>query len=84
MDDHMYIIDEKRFLADSVLIQNFIKEYREHGKVTSCPSYRNVKSFCIFLNSFSTYTGFSKLTPSSIISEFVGNDKKSSSLSFYK
>lgn len=65
MDDHMY--DDLLSYAECDLIPRFQAEFLEHKKMSSCPSYPEIKAFCTALNAIAPYAGYGKRKPSDFI-----------------
>lgn len=69
MDDHLF--DRVWNYGSYGLIPQFQREYKEHGVMSKCPSYEEVKDFCKILNLIQKWAGFrwskTPFTPSDLL-----------------
>ena len=65
MDDHLY--DAMMEYAQRYLIPQFQQEYREHKKMSVCPSYKEIQGLCKALNAIAPYAGFNNKRPSDFL-----------------
>ena len=59
MDDHLYYSVKE--YAECELIPRFEEEYRQHKKVSKCPSYEEMKDLCNVLTTIGKWAGFGKV-----------------------
>lgn len=65
MDDHIY--DEIMSYAECSLLPEFREEYKIFGKLSACPSYKEVKALCDALNVLAPYAGYARVAPRDLI-----------------